>query len=132
MLGVGFSFGADVASFLVNQLLPQRKSRVAAVTPLGPSETAPFEFHLASSLGGAADARYPTVPEISRLSVPFACILRQTSPIPSARRLRCRVFVHSRSGRGTILAVRTAAFVSRSSDEYRRSERVPAVVADVP
>ena len=74
VLVVGYSFGADVASFLVNRLPPAVKGQVAGVALLGPSEAASFEFHLASWLGGGADTRYPTVPEIERLSVPALCV----------------------------------------------------------
>jgi type IV secretory pathway VirJ component len=74
VLLVGYSFGADVASFLVNRLPQPVKSRVEEVALLGPSDTAAFEFHLASWLGGGADTRYPTMPEIERLAVPVTCI----------------------------------------------------------
>jgi type IV secretory pathway VirJ component len=71
---VGYSFGADVAAFLVNRLAGTAKSRVAGVVLLSPSDTAAFEFHVASWLGGGGDPRYRTVPEIERLSVPVTCV----------------------------------------------------------
>ena len=74
VLVVGYSFGADVASFLVNRLPPPLRSRVEAVTLLGPSDTATFEFHLANWFGGGADSRYPTVREIERLPMPVTCV----------------------------------------------------------
>lgn len=74
VLIVGYSFGADVAPFLVNRLPDSVKNRIANVALLGPSETATFEFHLATWLGGGADPRYPTSPEIGRLSVPVTCV----------------------------------------------------------
>jgi type IV secretory pathway VirJ component len=77
---VGYSFGADTAPFLVNRLSPPAKSRVAGVALLGPSETATFEFHLSSWIGGGADTRYPTVPEIGRLSVPVTCVFGTDEP----------------------------------------------------
>ncbi len=74
VLVIGYSFGADVAPFLVNRLPDSVKNRVAKVALLGPSETATFEFHLTSWLGGGADPRYPTSPEIARLSIPVTCV----------------------------------------------------------
>jgi type IV secretory pathway VirJ component len=88
VLVVGYSFGADVASFLVNRLPDVVKSRVTEVALLGPSDTAAFEFHLASWLGGGADTRYPTVPEIERLSIPVTCVFATDEPESVCRKVR--------------------------------------------
>jgi type IV secretory pathway VirJ component len=74
VLVIGYSFGADVAPFLVNRLQDSAKNRIANVVLLSPSETATFEFHLASWLGDGADRRYPTAPEVARLSIPVTCV----------------------------------------------------------
>ena len=71
---VGYSFGADVAPFLVNRLADAVKSRVAKVVLLGPSDTASFEFHIASWIGGGGDPKYRTVPEVERAPVPVTCV----------------------------------------------------------
>jgi type IV secretory pathway VirJ component len=71
---IGYSFGADVAPFLVNRLPASAKNRIVRVALLGPSATATFEFHLTDWLGGGADSRYPTSPEIGRLSSPVTCV----------------------------------------------------------
>jgi type IV secretory pathway VirJ component len=47
---------------------------VAGVSLLGLAETADFEFHLASWLGGGERSRYQTVPEVERLAVPVTCV----------------------------------------------------------
>jgi type IV secretory pathway VirJ component len=73
-LVVGYSFGADVLPFLVNRLPPEAARRVAGVSLLGLSEAAAFEFHVSSWLGGGSDARYKTLPEVARLSVPVTCV----------------------------------------------------------
>ena len=74
VLVIGYSFGADVAPFLVDRLQDADKRRVTNVALLSPSTAAAFEFHLASWLGGSGDDRYPTAPEIARLSIPVTCV----------------------------------------------------------
>jgi type IV secretory pathway VirJ component len=77
---VGYSFGADVAAFLVNRLAAAERSRVAGVVLLGPSDAAAFEFHVADWLGGGGDSRYRTVPEIERLPMPVTCVFANDEP----------------------------------------------------
>jgi type IV secretory pathway VirJ component len=74
VLLVGYSFGADVLPFLVNRLPAAVRSRIAGVTLLGPSDSASFEFHVSSWLGGGGDTAHPTVPEVARLAVPVTCV----------------------------------------------------------
>jgi type IV secretory pathway VirJ component len=71
---VGYSFGADVLPFLVNRLPTPALARIRSVNLLGLSDTAAFEFHVASWLGGGGDVRHPTVPEVTRLTVPVTCV----------------------------------------------------------
>jgi type IV secretory pathway VirJ component len=71
---VGYSFGADVTPFLVNRLPAPALARIRSVNLLGLSDTAAFEFHVASWLGGGGDQRHPTVPEVGRLRVPVTCV----------------------------------------------------------
>jgi type IV secretory pathway VirJ component len=74
VLIVGYSFGADVAPFLFNRLPESVKAGVKALTLLGPSATASFEFHVTDWLVGSDDTRYPVPPEIERSSVPVTCV----------------------------------------------------------
>ncbi len=74
VLLVGYSFGADVLPFLVNRLPAQVRAQVEHITLLGLSDSAAFEFHVSSWLGGGGDKRHPTVPEVARLSVPVTCV----------------------------------------------------------
>lgn len=74
VLLVGYSFGADVLPFLVNRLPPAERARVAGVSLLGLSDTAAFEFHVSSWLGGGGDARHATRPEVLRLVEPVTCV----------------------------------------------------------
>lgn len=74
VLVVGYSFGADVAPYLVNRLPAPTRAHVTRVALLGASTSAAFEFHMAYWLGGGDDARYPTRPEIARLTMPVTCV----------------------------------------------------------
>ena len=74
VLIVGYSFGADVAPFLVNRLPESVKARVTALALLGPSATASFEFHVTNWFVRGGDARYPVGPEVERSSAPVTCV----------------------------------------------------------
>ncbi|MFN7977371.1 MAG: AcvB/VirJ family lysyl-phosphatidylglycerol hydrolase [Vicinamibacterales bacterium] len=74
VLVVGYSFGADVASYLVNRLPAETRAHVARVALLGVSSSAAFEFHVADWLGGGSATSYPTLPEIRRLRAPVTCV----------------------------------------------------------
>jgi type IV secretory pathway VirJ component len=74
VLIVGYSFGADVAPFLLNRLPEQTRAHVVGLTLLGPSQNATFEFHVSNWFGGGRDARYPTRPEIEHTSAPVTCV----------------------------------------------------------
>jgi type IV secretory pathway VirJ component len=74
VLIIGYSFGADVAPFLVNRLPEASRTHIQRVALLGPSASAAFEFHVADWLGGRQGAQYPTGPEMARLSVPVTCV----------------------------------------------------------
>jgi type IV secretory pathway VirJ component len=76
----GYSFGADVLPFLTNRLPETVRGRVAGVTLLGPSETAAFEFHVSSWIGGGGDPRHRTVPEVGRLAMPVTCVSATDEP----------------------------------------------------
>ena len=100
VLVIGYSFGADVAPFLVNRLPEVVRKRVTEVTLLGPSETAAFEFHLASWLGGGGEVRYRTVPEIERLAVPVTCVFASDEPDSVCREVRGALTRSAAVGRG--------------------------------
>lgn len=75
VLLVGYSFGADALPFLYNRLDARERERVVGVALLGLSDTAEFEFHLASWIPGREGGGLPTVPEIARMgSVRIACL----------------------------------------------------------
>jgi len=74
VLLVGYSFGADVLPFLVNRLPTPARARISSVSLLGLSDTAAFEFHMSSWLGGGGDTHHPTAPEVARMMVPVTCV----------------------------------------------------------
>ena len=71
---VGYSFGADVAPFLVNRLPAADRAQVSSLVLLAPSDTAAFAFHVAEWLGHTGDDVLATRPELSRLAVPTTCV----------------------------------------------------------
>jgi type IV secretory pathway VirJ component len=73
VLLVGYSFGADVLPFLVNRLPAETEARIRSVTLLGLSDSAAFEFHVSGWLGGG-DRKYPTAPEVARITMPVVCV----------------------------------------------------------
>ena len=77
---IGYSFGADVMPFLATRLPPQLSKGIERIVLLGLSDTAAFEFHLSSWLGGGGDARFRTAPEIRRLAVPVTCVRGDDEP----------------------------------------------------
>ncbi len=77
---VGYSFGADVASFLVNRLPDALKRQVVSVVLLAPSATATFEFHLTDWIRGRDDPRYPTAREIAQMRPPVTCVAPRDEP----------------------------------------------------
>ena len=77
---IGYSFGADVASFLVNRLPDALKKQVASVVLLAPSQTATFEFHLTDWIHGRDDSRYPTAREIAQVRSPVTCVAPRDEP----------------------------------------------------
>ena len=66
---IGYSFGADVAPFMVSRLPEDLRDTVQLVALLGASPKATFEFHVMSDwLGAKSKAKsYPTQPEVEKL-----------------------------------------------------------------
>lgn len=70
---LGYSFGADVAPFLVNRLSPEVQARLSLVL-LAPSRAATFEFHVADWFGTRASPGRLVLPELRRVTAPVLCI----------------------------------------------------------
>ncbi|MFT3723269.1 MAG: AcvB/VirJ family lysyl-phosphatidylglycerol hydrolase [Hyphomonadaceae bacterium] len=65
---VGYSFGADVAPFLVNRLPPDLKSSIDRVALMSPSAEAPFQVTLTERVGLDAPGARPVIPELKTLN----------------------------------------------------------------
>jgi type IV secretory pathway VirJ component len=65
---IGFSMGADVMPFMVNQLDSSTKGTIVSVNLLNPSTTVDFEFHLSGWLNTQASAPFKTTPELTAWS----------------------------------------------------------------
>jgi type IV secretory pathway VirJ component len=64
---VGYSFGADVLPAAYNRLSADQKAKIAAVSLLGLSDTAAFEFDVSGWFGGGRDPSHPTMPEVNKM-----------------------------------------------------------------
>jgi type IV secretory pathway VirJ component len=75
VLLVGYSFGADVMPYMIANMAPAARARIAGVTLLGLSPSADFQFHLTSWLDISSGDSLPTVPAVARLSgLPVRCV----------------------------------------------------------
>ncbi len=71
----GYSFGADIIPFMVNQLAPDTKAEVKMVSLLGVSQHASFEIRLADIVGGINTDGPPTLPELLKMKgIPIQCV----------------------------------------------------------
>lgn len=71
---IGYSQGADVLPFAVNQLAPALRAQVALVAAMGLSDHAVFEFELGNWVSDNNDGP-ETLPEVGRIkTLPFVCI----------------------------------------------------------
>jgi type IV secretory pathway VirJ component len=80
---VGYSFGADVAPFLVNRLPADARGHIATLGLLAPSARASFEFHVAGWLGVTTGTTFATRPEMARLTVATTCVSPEDDPAPA-------------------------------------------------
>ena len=72
---IGYSFGADVLPALVNRLPEDVRGRLSALVLIGVSDTATFEIHVASWVGGQPKGGLPVGPEVEKLAVPrIVCV----------------------------------------------------------
>ncbi|SFI40282.1 AcvB/VirJ family lysyl-phosphatidylglycerol hydrolase [Halpernia frigidisoli] len=67
---LGYSFGADVTSFIVNRLPQNLQNKIESVILLDPSKTADFEVSLQGMLFDGARGDYEVLPEINKMKVP--------------------------------------------------------------
>ena len=73
---VGYSFGADVASFLPNRLSVELQKKVKKIVLLSPSASNDFVIRLSDMMGGNENTnrKYKVGPEIDKTDLPIVCI----------------------------------------------------------
>ncbi|MGV3770333.1 MAG: AcvB/VirJ family lysyl-phosphatidylglycerol hydrolase [Sphingobium phenoxybenzoativorans] len=72
---IGYSFGADVMPYMVANMDPAARAKVAAVNLLGLSPSADFQFRLGSWLDIPSAQAMPTIPAVTRLrGLPIRCV----------------------------------------------------------
>lgn len=64
LLLIGFSMGADVMPFMVNQLDNETKATITSVNLLNPSTSVDFVFHVSGWLGSSGEAAHVLYPEV--------------------------------------------------------------------
>ena len=76
---VGYSFGADVASFLPGLLNMELQNKIKKIALLSPSASTDFEVRLSDLLATTDDAerKYKVGGEIEKNKLPMACIFGQ-------------------------------------------------------
>lgn len=71
---IGYSFGADVAPFVVNRLPAPLRGRLATVSLLGIESDADFEVSVADWIPGSAASGRNVRPELAAIEAPVLCI----------------------------------------------------------
>lgn len=68
VLLIGYSMGADVATFMASRLPGDLLDKVSLIVLLGPSRTVDFEFHLSNWMGNFTHSTdRPVLPELEKL-----------------------------------------------------------------
>lgn len=73
---LGFSFGADVTSFVYNRFTDDLKNKIRKVFIMGPSKSNDFQIHLGEYFGVEPKGSLQVIPEINKMgTVPVMVIL---------------------------------------------------------
>ena len=67
VLLIGYSFGADVLPFVVADLSPEYRERIATLNLLGLATHTSFEIHMADWIPGSEPEGAPIAPEFDKL-----------------------------------------------------------------
>ena len=72
---VGYSFGADVASFLPGRLSVRLQKKISKIALISPSASTDFVIRLADLVGDSEnmDRKYKVKPEIEQIRLPVVC-----------------------------------------------------------
>ncbi len=73
---VGYSYGADVTSFIYNRFDADFKNHIQSITLIGPSQVNDFEIHLEEYISGGQEYGYSVPAEINRVKgLPLTIVL---------------------------------------------------------
>ncbi len=99
---VGYSFGADVASFLPGYLSFQIKEKITKVALLSPSASTDFAVRISDLLGISydVDGKFKVQPEIEKSQIPIICIFGKEESLLLKRNLKNdgKVLIHELPG----------------------------------
>ncbi len=87
---VGYSFGADVASFLPLRLSSSLQDKVKNLVLLSPSASTDFVIRLRDMVGNHdnLDREYKTAPEIEKSALPTICVFGKQEDLILKKRLK--------------------------------------------
>jgi type IV secretory pathway VirJ component len=73
---VGYSFGADVASFLPGRISVELQKKIKKIALLSPSASTDFVIRLGDMIGANENVnrKYKVGPEISKIGLPLVCV----------------------------------------------------------
>lgn len=90
---VGYSFGADVASFIPGRLTAEIQKKVIKIVLLSPSASTDFIIRMSDMIGKSENTtrRYKVGPEIEKADIPIVCIFGKEEEMTLKNTLRKKV-----------------------------------------
>jgi len=90
---VGYSFGADVASFIPGRLSAEIQKKVIKIVLLSPSSSTDFIIRISDMIGKSENRtrRYKVGPEIEKTDLPIVCIFGKEEEMTLKNTLRKKV-----------------------------------------
>jgi type IV secretory pathway VirJ component len=67
---IGYSFGADVLPFIINQLPAGIREKISGLILLAPSSSTDFEIHVSDIIGFSNSRKFPVADAVNALQIP--------------------------------------------------------------
>lgn len=75
---VGYSFGAEIVPFIINELPARYRQQLVGAAMLSPSTSSDFEVHVSEMVSSNSKGSYLTEPEVLKIrDVPMICLYGQ-------------------------------------------------------